>query len=67
MPSPTGSTQASQRSESSSSLFRRRAEASESGFHQVSASSGSATSPLISRLSTTISARSESFGSASSM
>ena len=64
---PPASTHASQRSELSSSLLSRRAEASESEFHRVSASSGSATSPLISRLSTTISARSESFDSASSM
>src|SRR6185436_19253924 len=67
IPSPTGSTQASQASDSSSSALSARAEASESAFQSVSAPSGSATSPLISRLSTTISARAESFGSASSM
>jgi hypothetical protein len=44
-----------------------RAAASDIGFQLVSASRGSATSPDISRLSTTMTARSASFGSAISM
>ena len=64
---PTASTQASQRSLRNSSELSSRAAASESELQPVSAPAGSATSPSISRLSTTIIARSESSGSASSM
>ena len=67
MPSPIGSTQASQRSLSSSSAFSLRAADSDWLRHSVASPSGSATSPDISMLSTTSTARSESFGQASSM
>jgi len=66
-PSPIGSTHASQRSLSSSSAFSSRAAASDSVRQSPLSASGSATSPDISMLSTTSTARGDSFGSASSM
>src|SRR5205814_9687365 len=66
IPSPTGSTQASQRSSPSRPALSARAAATLSAAHEVGSPGGSATSPDIRRLSTTSSARSVSFGNASS-